>query len=98
MRRPKNFENRIAALEVQTGIGGPEPLLPPIIRFSGERPQDDRYWPAEQEDLSDWLTYQRWFQELQEQYKRRGASFLGAPFIADPALEAQARREKAENG
>jgi len=77
----KNFAKRVESLENRVGIRGkPVPIL--IIRkYNGEG------YDFEREDIETWITYQK----QRAAYKNPCLPMI---FVADPELEAQARRER----
>ena len=89
MKKYKTFKSRIEALEETTGINK-EKFPRPIVRLSRERPEDDKYWPDDQEDIENWIT----FKQSKQRTKELGMSILA--FLADPKKEAQARRQEVE--
>lgn len=80
----KTVKNRIETLEKHSGITE-EPLPPPVVRLPCDCDAKDEFYPADDEDVKDWLTYKNWLAE------HDGETLL-PPFFAYADKEAQARR------
>ena len=81
-------------MEDQTGIKDTEPRLIMTIILARKRcdyPEDAKYWPENQEEIENWVT----FKQMKDRLEQLGMFMV---FVADAAKEAQVRRKKAESG
>ena len=85
----RNLHRRLAALEKKMGIHE-KPLPMIIIHIKHFGKPDDEFWPDDEEDIDNWITYR------QHEAEQEGQK-LPAIFYAKPEAEAAARRLQAEN-